>query len=178
MIGIILVAGFLYWQSIAKYPLMPLYIWKDRDFSLVRTAAWTQEKTELTFFQLNAILGLGYLGFSAVSFWLALYLQRVKGLDALQVALYLLPQILNGILVNIIAGLILHRVNNKLLMGIGALSYVACFLILGFMKEDATYWAFIFPALLLSVIGADIEFNVVNVSCPSRLLPYVQVTVC
>ncbi|EFW17306.1 hypothetical protein D8B26_000044 [Coccidioides posadasii str. Silveira] len=152
VVGVVLVAGFLFWQSVAKYPLMPLYIWKDRDFSL-----------------LNIILGLGFMGFSSGSFWLALYLQRIKGLDALQVALYLLPQVINGILVNIVAGLILHRVNNKLLMGIGALSYVACFLILSFMKEDVTYWAFMFPALLLSVVGADIEFNVVNMYVMSSL---------
>ncbi|EEP81267.1 predicted protein [Uncinocarpus reesii 1704] len=157
VIGVLLVAAFLYWQSIAKYPLMPLYIWKDRDFSL-----------------LNAILGLGFMGFSSVSFWLALYLQRIKHLDALEVALYLLPQVVNGILVNVIAGLILHRVNNRLLMGIGALSYVACFLILSFMQEDATYWAFIFPALMLSVVGADIEFNVVNMYVMSSLPPSQQ----
>jgi hypothetical protein len=31
------------------------------------------------------------------------------------------------------------------------------------MKEGSSYWAFIFPSLLLSVIGADLQFNVANV---------------
>jgi len=64
---------------------------------------------------------------------------------------------------------VLHRVSNKLLTGIGALAYTAAFLILSFMKEDAIYWAFIFPALVLIVVGADIQFNITNVSSSAPL---------
>jgi hypothetical protein len=35
IVGVFLLAGFLYWQSIAQEPLMPLWMWKDRNFSLV-----------------------------------------------------------------------------------------------------------------------------------------------
>jgi nitrate/nitrite transporter NarK len=94
-------------------------------------------------------------------------MQNVLKFSALKVAIHLLPQAIGGILVNIVAGLILHRVNNKLLTGIGALSYLGSVLLLATMKEGSTYWAFIFPSLLLSVIGADFQFNVANVSLPS-----------
>jgi hypothetical protein len=116
-----------------------------------------------------AIVCLGFSGFISTQFWLSLYLQRIKHLSALEVAVRLLPMVINGILVNIVTGLVLHRVRNNLLMAIGAVAYVACSLILGFMKEDASYWTFIFPALLLSVVGADIQFNVANVCIPSYL---------
>lgn len=92
-------------------------------------------------------------------------MQNVLGFSSLKVAVHLLPMAIGGIIVNIIAGLILHKVNNKLLTGIGALSYLGSVLLLATMKVDSSYWAFIFPALLLSVIGADLEFNVANV-CP------------
>lgn len=118
--------------------------------------------------QLMAIICLGFMGFMSTSFWLCLYLQRMKHLDALQIAAQLLPQVINGIIVNVIAALVLHRINNKLLMAIGASGYLTSFLILSFMNEHATYWAFVFPALLLYVVGADIEFNVVNVCIQSR----------
>lgn len=36
IMGVSLIAVFLWWQSVFKYPLMPLYLWKDRNFSLVR----------------------------------------------------------------------------------------------------------------------------------------------
>ena len=33
--GLFFLVAFVYWQSIAKTPLMPLWMWKDRTFSLV-----------------------------------------------------------------------------------------------------------------------------------------------
>lgn len=107
---------------------------------------------------------LGFMGFSAVLFYLSLYLQDVKNLSALEITAYLMPMVVSGVTVNIICALVLHRVSNTLLTGIGALAYTASFLILSFMKEDSVYWAFIFPALILVVVGADIQFNVTNVS--------------
>lgn len=106
---------------------------------------------------------LGFMGFSAVTFFLSLYLQEIKHLTALDITVRLLPMVVSGVLVNVICGLVLHRVSNKLLTGVGALAYTASFLILSFMKEDAIYWAYIFPALVLVVVGADIQFNVTNV---------------
>jgi predicted MFS family arabinose efflux permease len=103
------------------------------------------------------------MGFSAVSFYLALYLQDLKHLSALEVTVQLLPMVVSGVLVNVVCGLVLHRVSNKVLTGIGALAYTASFLILSFMKQEASYWAFIFPGLVLVVVGADIQFNVTNV---------------
>lgn len=35
IVGFFLLAAFLYWQSIATNPLMPLWVWRDRNFSLV-----------------------------------------------------------------------------------------------------------------------------------------------
>lgn len=111
------------------------------------------------------------MSFSTSAFWLSLYMQNVLKFSALKVAIHLLPQAIAGILVNIVAGFVLHRVDNKLLTGIGALSYLGSVLLLALMKEASSYWAFIFPSLLLSVIGADLQFNVANVSCT---LPSVQ----
>lgn len=117
---------------------------------------------------------LGFMGFSAATFFLSLYLQRIKHLTALEITVRLLPMVVSGVLVNVVCGLILHRISNKLLTGIGALAYTASFLILSFMKEDAIYWAYIFPALVLIVVGADIQFNVTNMYVMSSLPPSQQ----
>ncbi len=110
------------------------------------------------------------MSFTTGAFWLSLYMQNVLGFSALQVAIHLLPQAIAGITVNVVAGLILHRVSNKLLAGIGALAYLCSSVLLATMKKDSSYWAFIFPSLLLSVIGADLQFNVANVRS-SFLIP-------
>lgn len=111
-----------------------------------------------------AIFCLGFMGFSSISFFLALYLQNVKHYSALEITAQLLPMVVSGVLVNVVCGLILHKISNKILVGIGALAYTASFLILSFMEENATYWRYVFPALVLVVVGADIQFNVANVS--------------
>ena len=74
--------------------------------------------------------------------------------------------VIAGVLVNVVAAFVLHRISNKLLMAVGALAYVASFALLSGMDLGVThsYWAFIFPALVLLVVGADFQFNVVNVS--------------
>ncbi|KAL2353193.1 putative transporter [Cryomyces antarcticus] len=152
IIGILMMIGFVFWEHFFNYPLMPLGIWKDRDFSLVLT-----------------VLLLGSMSFSSAAFWIALYFQNIWHLSALQAAVYLLPMAIMGIAVNIVAGLILHKVSNKLLMGIGACAYTLSFLLLALNKSNSSYWAFCFPALLLCVVGADLEFNVANMYVMSSM---------
>lgn len=171
IVGLFLLAAFLWWQSVATHALMPLWVWKDRNFSLVsaQSSPATNKSTSKLTVQLMATFCLGFMGFAAVTFFLSLYLQEIKHLSALDITVRLLPMVISGVLVNVICGLILHRVSNKLLTGIGALAYTASFLILSFMTEDAVYWAFIFPALVLVVVGADIQFNVTNMYVMSSL---------
>lgn len=90
-------------------------------------------------------------------------MQNVLGFSPLSVAVHLLPQAIGGISVNIFAGLVLHKINNKILAGVGALAYLGNALLLANMGRESSYWAFIFPSLLLSVVGADLQFNVANV---------------
>jgi hypothetical protein len=113
---------------------------------------------------------LGFAGFSGNTFWVSLFFQEVEKVDPLGVAIRLLPQAIVGIMVNATAGLIMHRVSNKVLMTVGALGFTSCFALLSAFDYTATnsYWKFVFPALCLSVIGADFEFTVTNVSARNR----------
>lgn len=67
-------------------------------------------------------------------------------------------------------GHILHKVNNTIIMGVGAVAYLAGSLLLSFLKAESNYWAFIFPALVLNVVGADFQFNVANVCFTSAAI--------
>lgn len=93
-------------------------------------------------------------------------MQDILGYSPLAVAVRLLPQAIGGTIVNIIAGLILHRVNNRLLTGFAALCLFLSSLLLTVMKEGDPYWPYMFPAMILSVMGVDLEFNVAFVSFP------------
>lgn len=119
------------------------------------------------------ILSLGFLGFPVFSFWIALYFQTELGYNALMTGVHMLPMVVMGLLANLVAALIQHKVSNKRIMGIGAWAYVVAFLLAAVQRTGDSYWAFSFPALCLCVIGADFEFIVANVSSP-LILRYLQ----
>ncbi|KAI9171079.1 MFS-type transporter [Paramyrothecium foliicola] len=145
VVGLALLVLFVFWESYWPQPLMPLYVWKNRNFSL-----------------LIAITCLGSSAFISSNFWLPLLMQEVRHMDALAVAVQLLPQVIAGIIWNIVAAAILHKVNNTLIMAVGAVAYVGSSIILSFQQANSLYWAFVFPALVIAVIGADFQFNVTN----------------
>lgn len=103
------------------------------------------------------------MAFSSSQFWLSFYMQEFLGLSPLGVAVQLLPMAIAGIIWNIVAGNVLHRINNTLLLAVGAASYIGASVLLSLMRPNSYYWAIVFPALVLYVCGADIQFNVANV---------------
>lgn len=106
------------------------------------------------------------MAFTSTQFWLSLFMQDLQQLTPLLVAVHLLPQAIAGLIYNVIAGSVLHRVNNTLLLVLGSATYVASNVLLSIMQPDSPYWAFIFPSLILGVVGADFNFNVANVVSP------------
>jgi MFS family permease len=157
IIGAALMVGFVFWELWIPHPLVPMWMWKDRNFALSL-----------------AILSLGNLAFTPGSFFIALYFQEIWNMSALQVAVHVLPMAVMGIIVNVFAGMVLHKVSNKLLMLIGTIAYTVAFLLLAFNRQSSSYWAFSFPAFVLMVVGADLEFNVANMYVMSSLPPAQQ----
>jgi MFS family permease len=157
IIGAALMIAFVFWELYIPNPLVPMWMWKDRDFALSL-----------------AILMFGCLAFSPGAFFIALYFQEVWHMSALEVAVHVLPMAIMGTLVNIFAGMVLHKISNKLLMYVGAIAYTGAFLLLSLNRQSSSYWAFSFPAFILMVVGADLEFNVANMYVMSSLPPTQQ----
>ncbi|KAL7627678.1 hypothetical protein AAE478_001872 [Parahypoxylon ruwenzoriense] len=145
VVGVILLVLFVFWERVFPSPLMPPHIWKDRNFSLI-----------------IAVVLLGTMSFTASGFWVAFFLQEIQRLSTLMVAVHLLPMAVAGLLWNVIAGRILHRVNNTAIMVLGAACYLGASLLFSFIRPESNYWALMFPALILNVAGADFQFNVAN----------------
>jgi MFS family permease len=82
--GVVCIIVFVVWECHVARPLLPLWIFKDRNFSL-----------------LLSMLLLGFQAFSSAEFWVSLYFQRVWGASALKTAVYLLPMAVMGTLVNV-----------------------------------------------------------------------------
>ncbi|KAK6822403.1 hypothetical protein PG987_013948 [Apiospora arundinis] len=87
-----------------------------------------------------------------------LIFQEVQGKSAIEASLMFLPTPISAIIYDIIIGLILHRVSGTLI--VASTNLLASFTPLMLALLDATwsYWAAIFPALLLSSVASDASF--------------------
>lgn len=102
ILGILFIVAFLVWET--KYPdaMIPMNIWKDRDFSLVLPPLHLiSHRRDTNLYQLLAILSLGMLAFPVFSFWIALYFQEVLHLDSLMTGVRMLPMVVMGIGINV-----------------------------------------------------------------------------
>jgi hypothetical protein len=81
IVGALLLLTFVLWDIRLgdKYALVPMSIWKDRNFSLS-----------------ISILSLGFLAFTPGTFFYALYLQNVTRFSPILVAVHLLPMFVIG----------------------------------------------------------------------------------
>ncbi len=85
--GFVLVALFIYWESKAKEPILPLELFKNHTFTLTSV--------------LGAVIGAGMFGAIVM---LPLYLQVVKGASATEAGLKLIPLMLGIVSTSIFSG--------------------------------------------------------------------------
>jgi len=101
-------------------------------------------------------------------------MQDVQHLAPLHIAVRMLPQAIAGIFWSYIGQGLVHRLSGTVIMGLGALAYLTGAVLLIFIREHTSYWALLFPSLMITVLGADFQFIVSNVRQPilSPLLSY------
>ncbi|MEV7415160.1 MDR family MFS transporter [Streptomyces sp. NPDC089919] len=85
--GVVVLAGFVFWETRAAEPIMPLYIFRNRNYSLM------------------AVIGtvIGFVMFGAV-LYLPLFQQTVQGVNATNSGLLLMPMLGTMIIVSSIIG--------------------------------------------------------------------------
>lgn len=139
--GIVVLALFVGWQAVNKgEPLLPLGLFRDRNFSL-------------------ANIGITTVGFTVTAFGLPLvfYYQMVRGMTPTQSALMMVPMaLISGGLAPVV-GRIIDRVNPKYLTSAGLLLMaVALFWNSALMHADTPVWLFLLPSALLGFANAGI----------------------
>ena len=136
LVGIALLAMFLWWESRTEHPMLPLGLFKRRNFAIGNVETFTM-----------------YGGLGITFFFLVLFLQQVAGYDALQAGLATLPSTVVMFLLSKRAGRMADRFGPRLFMGLGPLVAAAGLALM--MRLDATldYWTDVLPALLLFSLG-------------------------
>jgi EmrB/QacA subfamily drug resistance transporter len=139
--GIVVLALFVAWQAANKgEPLLPLALFKDRNFSL-------------------ANIGITTVGFTVTAFGLPLifYYQIVRDMTPTQSALMMAPMaLISGGLAPLV-GKIIDRVNPKYITSTGLLLMaVALFWNSALMHPDTPVWLFLLPSAVLGFANAGI----------------------
>ncbi|CAN7474307.1 DHA2 family efflux MFS transporter permease subunit [Arthrobacter sp. LjRoot14] len=139
--GLVVLVVFVLWQRFNKgEPLLPLSLFKDRNFSL-------------------ANIGITTVGFTVTAFSLPLifYYQVVRGLTPTQSALMMVPMaLISGGLAPVV-GRIIDRVNPKYITAAGlVLMSVALFWNSSLMHPDTPIWLFLLPSAVLGFANAGI----------------------
>lgn len=159
LLGVFCLVSFALWEKQYPFPLLNPVVWKNKTFTLCVLCVF-----------------FGYMSFITNLFWIALYMQEVQQLSPLHITVRLLPQALVGFIWSYIGQALVSKIAGKALMGIGGFAYLVGATLQIFVKQDTSYWLLLFPALCITVIGADFQFIVSNVGLPSHSRPRLQLT--
>ena len=85
------------------------------------------------------------------------YFQHVMGATPIQVVAWYVPLGLAGLILSTIEGFILHLVPGRVLLIISGLGAFGSQLLLALVPKGGNYWAWVFPATVLSTVGIDLS---------------------
>ncbi|GAA1374574.1 MFS transporter [Streptomyces beijiangensis] len=153
--GAALLALFVWWQSRAANPLLPLHIVKNRN----------RGGSMLT-------MGLAMIGMFGLFLFMTYYLQNILGYSPLKTGFAFLPMSVAIIIGSTqISARLLHHVPPRLLMGPGLLLGAAGLFTLTFLGTHSSYAAHILPGMLMLGLGMGLTFMPVMATATAGVAP-------
>ncbi|KAI8995706.1 efflux transporter [Trametes punicea] len=139
---------------------------------LMSVTVWTRAQGKLAV--VLAIAFLEWCSFQSFTFWIQLYYQDYVGLNPILTMVRILPMCVTGVLCNVIVALVVGRIPVVFLIVIGTLLTGVANLLFAVINPAATFWAFGFPAAVVSVFGADFVFATGTLFVAKVCLPHEQ----
>lgn len=87
----------------------------------------------------------------------------------MQVVAWYVPMAVGGCILAGVGALILHRIPGTVLAIITCLAIIVDSLLFAIAPDGASYWAWIFPAMLCATLAIDLIFSVANIFLSSTL---------
>ena len=135
-VGVLGAMAFLAREAQARAPMLPLTLFRERNFTIGNLATLTS-----------------YLGLGGVIFLLPVFLQQVSGYTPVQAGLALLPVTLLTIVLSRRFGALADRIGSRVLISLGALIAGCGLLLLVRVDQHADYVTEVLPALLVFGLG-------------------------
>ena len=139
--GLVVFAAFLLWQARNRNePLVPLSLFRDRNFSLANVA----------------ISSMGF-AITAMAFPIMLYAQLVRGLSPTGAALLLVPMAVMSIVLAPVVGRLTDVVHPRLITSLGFAAAITSLVWLSLvMTPDSATWQLLLPMALLGIGNAGV----------------------
>jgi EmrB/QacA subfamily drug resistance transporter len=134
--GLLVFAAFLAWERRAPQPMLPLRLFRLRNFSFANLETLAV-----------------YAGLSTLTFFLVLYLQQIAGYTALRSGLALLPITIVMFFLSPRVGRLSMRLGPRFFMGVGPLIAAVSLLPTVRFGRSFNYWWELLPALIVFSIG-------------------------
>ena len=134
--GVALLVAFVWRQAVARHPMMPLVLFRVRNF------AWG-----------NAATALIYGALALVSFLIGVYLQEGPRLSATEAGLAQLPVVFMMILLSPRVGGLAGRIGPRFFMTAGPIIMAAGTTLFLTVARDFSYWTQILPGILVFGVG-------------------------
>ncbi len=134
--GAVVLVGFVVWQRVnPREPLLPLELFRDRNFALS-----------------NAAIALVGLAITAMPLPITFYYQIARGLEPTESALMLAPMAVATLIMAPIVGRLTDRVNPKWVALAGfTVSAAALLWLSSLMGSDTPFWVLLIPAAFLGI---------------------------
>lgn len=139
VVGVVALAAFLWHESRTAQPMLPLGLFRVRNF-------WVGN--------LATVFIYGALSFGTLL--VSLFLQQVAGYSATLAGLAMLPVTVLSILLSTAIGQLAGRLGPRLFMGLGPIIAGAGFLLMLSITASGDYWTTVFPGVVVFGIGLTI----------------------
>ncbi|KAG0288993.1 hypothetical protein BGZ98_004034, partial [Dissophora globulifera] len=136
IVGLVLLVVFVVVELKIDYPIMPFHIWRSR--RLVASC--------VTIIMVSA-------AFNGMLFFATLTMENVLGYTALHTSLAYIVHGVGAIVAIVALTKAIVFVRTKILIIVGWLFLIACYIVWAQIKADSSYWKIPFPALILSFLG-------------------------
>lgn len=138
-LGVALLAGFVVLQAQLKDPLLPLGLFRQRQFAAA-----------------NAVTFAVYAALSGGVFLLPVALQRVSGFSPVAAGSALLPITAIMLLLSARMGRLATRIGPRIPMAVGPMIAGAGIALFAFLSASSTYWTGVLPPMLVFGLGLSI----------------------
>lgn len=139
LVGVIILAAFFWLERRTAHPMLPLDLFKSRNFAAGNIATVTI-----------------YAGLSIATFLIAVFVQQVGGYSALQAGLALLPVTIIMFFLSPRVGALAGNYGPRWFMTFGPLLGAVGFLLMLRVEGQIAYWSTLFPGILVFGLGLSL----------------------